>query len=300
MIKIGIVDCDNSHVVQFSKRLNHKGIEEEQWVDGARVVAAWAGPSAICPQETVDGYVHTLQEEHGIEIVDQPEDLIGKVDAICIESVDGSVHLERSRPFLEAGVPLYIDKPFACSLTEAKEIVSLAQKKGLPMFSTSSLRYGLEVVELQEQLDETGAVVGVDAFSPASLHPRNPGLYHYGIHGVEVVFALMGKGCREVSCVSTEGVDLVTGRWEDGRVGSMRGTRAGAHSYGFTAFCEKKVIQTSINAGYIYRELLKRMVKMFETGENPVDIQETLELIAFIEAARVSAENGGAVQQITV
>ena len=220
--------------------------------------------------------------------------------AICIESVDGSVHLERSRPFLEAGVPLYIDKPFACSLTEAKEIVSLAQKKGLPMFSTSSLRYGLEVVELQEQLDETGAVVGVDAFSPASLHPRNPGLYHYGIHGVEVVFALMGKGCREVSCVSTEGVDLVTGRWEDGRVGSMRGTRAGAHSYGFTAFCEKKVIQTSINAGYIYRELLKRMVKMFETGENPVDIQETLELIAFIEAARVSAENGGAVQQITV
>jgi len=300
MIKIGLVDCDTSHVVQFTRRLNHKGIEEEQWVDGARVVAAWAGPSAICPQETVDEYVRTLREEQGVEIVDKPEDLIGKVDAVCIESVDGSVHLERARPFLEAGIPLYIDKPFACSLADAKEIVSLAEKKGLPMFSTSSLRYGLEVVELKERLEETGAVIGVDAFSPASLHPRNPGLFHYGIHGVEVLFTLMGKGCREASCVSTEGVDVVVGRWEDGRVGTMRGTRAGAHSYGFTAFCEKQVVQRSINAAYIYRELLKRIVRMFETGENPVDIEETLEIVAFIEAARLSAEKGGAVQKVSI
>ncbi len=88
-------------------------------------------------------------------------------------------------------------------------------------------------------------------------------------------------------------MDVVTGAWDDGRVGTLRATRAGAHSYGFTAFCEKRVVSTAINAGFIYRELLKRIVEMFETGNPPVDIRETLEIIAFIEAAATSAERNG-------
>lgn len=300
MIRVGIVDCDTSHVVQFTMRLNHKGIDEEQWVDGAKVVAAWCAPSEICPQETVNNYVKTLKEEHGIEFVDRPEDLIGKVDAICIESVDGSVHLERAKPFLEAGIPLYIDKPFACSLAEAKEIVELAAKKNLPLFSTSSLRYALEVMEIQENPDKYGKVVGLDVFSPASLHPRNPGLFHYGIHGVEMLYALYGPGCEEVWSISTEGSDTVMGRWKDGRIGTMRGQRAGSHSYGFTACCEKQTTQCGVNTAYIYRELLKRMVTMFESGKPPFDIRETLELVAFIEAAIKSAANDGAPQRIVL
>ena len=93
--------------------------------------------------------------------------------------------------------------------------------------------------------------------------------------------------------VSTEDVDVVTGAWNDGRIGTVRATRAGAHSYGFTAFCEKKVVSAAINAGLIYRELIKRIVEMFETGKSPVDIRETLEIIAFIEAAAISAKQNG-------
>ncbi|MBI3923237.1 MAG: Gfo/Idh/MocA family oxidoreductase [Armatimonadetes bacterium] len=293
MVRIGIVDCDTSHVVQFTMRLNHKGIDEEQWVDGAKVVAAWWAPSAICPQETVDNYVKTLVEEHGIEMVAEPKDLIGKVDAVCIESVDGSVHLERAKPFLEAGLPLYIDKPFACSVSDSRQIIELAGKKNLPLFSTSSLRYALEVLDVQENTDKYGAVKGLDVFSPASLHPRNPGLFHYGIHGVEMLYALYGAGCEELWSVSTDDSDVVVGRWKDGRVGTMRGQRSGAHSYGFTACCEKQTTQCGVNTAYIYRELLKRMVRMFETGEAPLDINETLEIVSFIEAARISAANNG-------
>src|SRR5205814_1065802 len=152
-------------------------------------------------------------------------------------------------------------------------------------FSSSSLRYAPEVVNMKDNGCHAGAVAGCDAYSPASTHPRNPGLYHYGIHGVETLYAAMGPGCETVWAVSEPGTDAVVGRWKDGRIGTLRGTRAGSHSYGFTAFCEKKVVPVTISTQYIYRELLKRIVGMFETGKSPLDIHETLEVIAFIEAA---------------
>lgn len=291
MIRVGLVDFDTSHVVAFTQRWNHIDCPEEQWVEGARVVAGWPGVSYLSP-ERVPGYTEQLAK-YGVEIVHRPEDLFDKIDAVCIESVDGSVHLERARPFIEAGFPIYVDKPFTCSIADAMELVSLAEQKGVPLFSTSSLRYGLEVLELRAKREELGEVVGADAYSPASLHPRNPGLFHYGVHAVETLFAAMGPGCVAVQAATTGDVDLVTGYWNDGRIGTVRGVRKGASGYGFTAFCEKKVVQTTINANYIYRELLKRITEMFRTGKAPLDIRETLEITAFIEGAIHSAARDG-------
>ena len=57
----------------------------------------------------------------------------------------------------------------------------------------------------------------------------------------------MGPGCERVTCIHEKDVDVVTGRWKDGRLGTLRGTRAGSHSYGFTAFGEKKVVPVTIS-----------------------------------------------------
>ncbi|HIE28466.1 TPA: Gfo/Idh/MocA family oxidoreductase [Candidatus Poribacteria bacterium] len=290
MINLGIVDFDTSHVVAFTQRLNHIGVSEEQWVDGAKIVIGCPGESIMSP-ERIPEYTKTVKE-FGVELVDKPEDIIGKVDGVLVESVDGSVHYERAKPFIEAGLPTYIDKPFACSVKDAKALVELADKNGVPLFSSSSLRYALEIVALKEKEGEIGKVIGADTYSPASLSPRNPGLFNYGIHAVEPLYALMGPGCESVRSVSTEGVDVVTGLWKDGRVGVVRGIRAGSGGFGFTAFCEKSIQSATIDSGYIYRELLKRIVEMFQTGKPPIDISETVEIVAFIEAANKSGEQG--------
>jgi len=293
MVRIGIVDFDTSHVVEFTKRINHVDVSPEQWVEGGKVVIGCPGASQIAPKNMIEERIGILGEKYGVRIVEKPEEMIGQIDAVMIESVDGSVHLERARPFLEAGIPMYVDKPFTCSLTEAKELVRLAACRKVPLFSTSSLRYGKEILELKAKEGEAGRVVGADAYSPASLHPRNPGLFHYGIHGVEILYALMGPGCQAVWCVWQEGAEVVTGLWKDGRIGTVRGTRAGAHSYGFIAFCEKMVVSTPIDASWIYHEMLKRILEMFNTGKAPIEIDETVEIVAFIEAALKSSQNDG-------
>ncbi|MDW8029957.1 MAG: Gfo/Idh/MocA family oxidoreductase [Armatimonadota bacterium] len=293
MVQVGIVDTDTSHAVEFTKRLNHIGIAEEQWVEGAKVVAAWTAPSAVIPQERHHEYNRILQEELGIKFVDSLDELRSLVDAVMVLSQDGSVHLERAKPFLEAGMPVFVDKPFACSLHDALLMAEIAERHNAPLFSSSSLRYALEVQKVHEQKSEWGKVIGADAFSPAPTHPRNPGLFHYGIHGVETLFAIMGKGCRRVRCVYHDDGEVVVGEWEDGRIGTMRGIRKGAHAYGFSVLCEKQAWSTTIDIRYIYRELLKRVVEMFQTLKQPIEISETLQIVAFIEGAKQSAEQHG-------
>lgn len=292
MIRLGICDCDSSHAVEFTKRLNHVDIEEQQWVDGAEVVAAYPGTSEITEPKRIRDYVAKLAS-YGIEIVDQPEQLIGKVDGVLIESQEGGVHRRHAELFLNAGLPCFIDKPFACSAADAAAIAALAERKGLPVFSSSSLRYALEVQQVHADAGVLGKVMGAEAYSPAPVHPRNPGLFHYGIHGVETLYALMGPGCEGVWCIFAPGAEVVVGMWGDERLGVIRGTRDGAHAYGFIAFCEKAVRAATIDTAYIYRELLKRIVEMFKTGQPPVDVRESVELVAFIEAAMKSAQLEG-------
>ncbi len=291
MLRLGIVDCDTSHVVAFTQRLNHIDIDEEQWVEGARVVAAVPGTSLVSP-ERIAGFVQQLRG-YDIAILDRPDQLLGRVDAILIESIDGSVHLERALPFIEAGLPLFVDKPLATSLAAARRLVEAAQARGVPLGSASALRYAPEVREVLRRREEFGTVLGADTHTPALLHPRNPGLFHYGVHGVEMLAALLGPGCRTIRCTLEEGTEVVVGRWADGRLGTVRGTRRGPYALGFTAFCERQVIARAIDARFCYRELLKAVVGMFETGRWLLPPEELLESVAFQEAALRSAQRGG-------
>src|SRR5215471_8384078 len=125
MLRLGILDFDSSHAIEFTKRLNHKLCPEEQWVEGAEAVVGCSLPSLLSP-ERVPGFVKTFTEDLGLPLVEKPEEMLGKVDGVLIESVDGSVHLERARPFIEAGIPTFIDKPFTSSLAAARELVHLS------------------------------------------------------------------------------------------------------------------------------------------------------------------------------
>jgi predicted dehydrogenase len=297
MIKLGILDFDTSHVIAFTTRLNHKGEAKDQWVDGAEVVIGCPGESKIMP-ERIPGYKKEM-EKLGVPLVERPEEMIGKVDGMLIESQEGAAHWERARPFLEAGIPCYVDKPFACGVADARKMMELAAAKKVPIFSSSSLRYATELVDFVSE----GKLQGAVAYGPAHLNDkdvtRNPGLYHYGIHAVEVLYTLMGPGCRQVACTHEKDVDIVTGVWKDGRAATVRGRRGpNSDAYGFTAFGDKGVQHVPIDTKYIYRDLLRKIVEMFETKKAPLDVAVTVEIVAFIEAALKSAANHGTPQKV--
>jgi len=289
-LRIGIIGFDTSHVPAFTRVLNDES--DPFHVPGGRVVAGYPSfsPDLESSRSRVDGFVKDVTDKYDVEMVDSAEELAKRVDAVLLESVDGRRHLSEVRPVLEAGLPVYIDKPMAASYVEAAKIAELAKETGTPVFSSSSLRFDANVTALKND-SGLGDVLSCDAFSPAALDPTNPGLFWYGIHGVEMLYTFMGTACQTVTAHVSDGYHLAVGTWPEGRIATMRGIREGARGYGVTVYGENKVGQTQYSTEIpIYAQLLKEIVPFFQGKPSPVPIEETLELMAFIQAAIISEE----------
>ncbi len=220
-------------------------------------------------------------------------ELLDKVDVVMLESVDGRIHLQEAVPVIKAGKPLWIDKPVAGSLTDAIVIYELAKKHNVPCFSSSSARFspGLAAVLKDEAV---GPLLGAATWGPCSYSTGTPDMFFYGIHGIEPLFVLMGRGCETVSRVQTNSTDVVTGVWKDGRVGTYRGIRDGAKSSGAIAYGTKAIVQPDKGGGDAYEALCREIGRFFKTGKPPVSADETIEIFAFMEAADESKRQGGA------
>ncbi len=292
-IRLGIIGTDTSHVTAFTRLLNDKN--DPAHVPGARVVAAFKGgsPDVEASRTRVDKFAAELKNTWGVEFVESIEALTAKVDAVLLESVDGRPHLEQVRPVFKAKKRVFIDKPFAASYADAREIVRLSRESGVPVFSSSSLRYAADLQAIRTS-DKHGGIRGAFTFGPENLEPHHPDLFWYGIHAVEMLYTLLGPGCEQVTRVKTDSDDTVVGRWKDGRIGTMRGLIQGKQEYGAVAFGAKAVMTTPVPMSSNYRGLLVEIVKFFQTGVSPVDPDETLEIIAFMEAAELSKARGGA------
>ncbi len=286
VLKVGIVGLDG-HGPVFTQQVNGAA----QAVQGLRVEAAWPYPSAMISGKQLAKNVETVRKL-GVAIVTNPEELAAGVDGILILHDDGSKHLELARMFADKGKPLFVDKPLEASVAKARALLNLCRKHGGKVFSASSLRF---TPEMQKVLADKkgGRILSAMTYSPFSLRPTMPGWIYYAIHAVEPLYALLGSGCRDVRCVDHEHGPVAIGTWKDGRLGIARGIRKGVHGYGFTVWKEKKTQTATIDVEKIYQELLKQIKKFFETGKPPVPSEESIEVIAFMEAANKSMTKGG-------
>jgi hypothetical protein len=286
-----MIGLDTSHAPAFTKLINKA--DGTSKLAKMRVVAAYPGGSddLAASRDRIAGFTQQLSDM-GVEIVDSIEALLSKVDAVLLESVDGRKHLEQVLPVFKAGKPVFIDKPLAADLVDAMAIDLLGKKYEARWFSSSSLRFSPSIIQYREAPSEAaGSVIGAAAWGPCSLEPTHSDLTWYGIHGVETLYTAMGMGCQAVTRIHSQGVDLVVGSWQAGRVGTFRGIRSGKSGYGLVVFGDKKIDLSGKYAGY--GPLVERIADFFLGGEVPVANAETLEMFAFMAAADASKDADG-------
>ena len=286
-IRIGIIGLDTSHSTAFTELVNSGN---EAWAEGFKVVAAYPYGSQTIESsyKRIPEYTETVKK-HGVKIVDSIADLLKEVDCVLLETNDGRLHLEQAVEVFKAGKICFIDKPIGATLGEAIAIYAMADKYNIPIFSSSALRYS--PINQQLRNGELGKVIGADCYSPHTAEPTHPDFGFYGIHGVETLYTILGTGCQAVNRVSTEQGDVITGYWDDARIGTFRAIVQGPHIYGGMAYTDKKAI---VAGGYVgYKVLLEQVLKFFKTGVAPVSKEETLEIFAFMRASNLSKERGG-------
>lgn len=290
---LGVVGCDTSHCVAFTRILNDS--TNEHHVPGAKITTAWPGgsPDFDLSISRVDGFVKELRDDWQINIVDTPEEVAENCDAILLTSVDGRIHQEQFERIATFGKPIFIDKPFSLKVDQAREMFALAQEKNIPLMSTSSLRFADGLVEVLEDKSE-GTVFGADFYGPMVIQPTQPGYFWYGIHVVEMLFATLGKGCVEVTVQTNDNHDLIVGTWADGRIGTIRGNRLGNNKFGGVIHREtgSRFVDVYASGKPYYANLLEQILLMLNSGKSVLDSEETVEVIRFIQAANESRETG--------
>jgi predicted dehydrogenase len=287
-IRVGIIGMD-AHALPWTQIINSPKVAGE--LAEMRIVAGYPGGSPDLPAsvEILHGSVEPCRKL-GVEIVDSIDVLLTKVDAVLLLSIDGRPHLAQVRPVFAARKPVFIDKPIAATLADAITIYRLAKEQNVPCFTSSALRMAPTTQAVRSD-PAIGEVRGCDAFSPAAPMPHHADLFYYGIHGIEGLFAIMGPDCKSVSRVHAENWDVVVGLWGGGRIGTFRGSREGPHGYGATVFGKKGTATVGKFEGY--EPLLVQIVRFFKTGKAPVSAEESLAVLAFMEAANESKRLGG-------
>jgi len=283
VLRAGIIGLDTSHAIAFTNIINKPDASGP--LADVEVVAGYPNgmPDNPASWDRVEKYTQQLREK-GLTIYDSIDELLKHVDVVLIESVDGRPHLEQAKKVIAAKKPFFVDKPLAGSLADALEIFRLARQAGVPCWSSSSLRFssGFQAARRGKPF---GKIKRCVAWSPMHVEPHHPDLFWYGIHGVEILFTIMGPGCKTVVRTAQ---DRVEGTWADGRVGVFEARKG----YG------AEVVGTadSGNAGTFegYEPLVVEICKFFTTGVPPVAEEETIEIYAFMEAADESKRRNGA------
>jgi len=309
-VKVGIIGLDNYQAVAFTELFHNPKVEGD--LAGIKVIAAFPAGSPDIEESVreLPKWKEQIQKL-GVEIVNSPEAVLKRVDAVLVMSVDGRAHLEQLKPILKAGKPVYIGRPLAASLADAVEIYRFAAEHKTPIFSCSQHRFSPGFIGMRKH-PEVGDVLGADVYGGCPREPHHPDLFWHGIHGVETLYTIMGPGCVSVSRTATDTADVVVGVWKDERVGTYRGIRKGAPKYSATVFGSKGVSTAGIyghgvpvkgvvptNDKYMgYEATAIEIAKFFKTRTPPVTAEETIELFAFMEAAEESKRQKGAVVKL--
>lgn len=296
-LKVGLIGLDTSHAVAFADNLNVP--EAKHHVPGARIVSGYPGGSPDFPLSAsrVEGFTRTLADKHGVAIVDTPEQAAENCDALMLTAADGRVHLPLFQRVAGLGKPVFIDKPFALSGEEAQAIADLAMEKRTPVFSASSLRFIMEYRQLIQE-SPSADLRGADLAGPMPIEETQGRFFWYGIHTAEALYAAMGPGCRRVRAETSGDADLILGEWSDGRMGVIRGFRGGEGYFQAVVHYTDGCRTLSLLAGArpLYHGLLQQVIRFFQTGASPVPVEESIEVIRFLECAGESAGHGGWVE----
>ncbi len=253
---------------------------EQPPLPDVEVVAVWDQDRALAERLAALGRIP--------RVLDRPEQAIGLADGIMVLDDTSMVHQRQARPFLEAGLPTFIDKPLSPDPKEAAEIIALARRHDAPLMSCSALRYSRELAEAQADLAAIGPIGLATASGPNEI-------VFYGIHPLELAHTVMGPGVEWVQNVGdAEGRAIVRCAYPDGRSIMLQVLKQEQPSLQAMFFGAKgyRLVEVS-DGGAFYQRMIAEFVRMVHTRQTPIPLDTTLELMRILAGGKLSAQEGG-------
>ena len=303
MYKLGVIGLSpgNGHPYSWSAIFN--GYDKDKMAGcpfpGIPEYLNQQNPASMCIEEGAVTHIWTQDPETSKDVAgaaliehvcDNMTDMIGLVDGILLARDDGGRHLEMARPFIEAGIPIFIDKPLTDQAEHLSEFIRYYEM-GKPIMSCSCMRYSGFLEELAI-CNSDARIIAATATTPKYWHT-------YGIHLIEGIYRVMGKGVKSVKSTGSAGAAVVHLIYNDDREVVLHAFKELNTQIQFTFFSATKIKSViPDDTFHSFKRSLESYVEMLKTGKSPIDWEETVEMNKIVIAGRRSMEQNGALINI--
>jgi predicted dehydrogenase len=278
-VRVGIIGAENSHSRNFGRVFNI-----ENRFPGVKAVAIWGETDAFAEFSAKEGQIP--------KIVKRQEELLGLIDALIIDHRHAKYHVEAARPFIEAGIPLFMDKPFSYRYAEGRDLLELARTNGTPVTSMSTAGYGPIVDDVAAQVRGLDEIFSIVTTGRSDIHSKYGGVFFYGIHVVERLFKVFGDEVEMVRATRHGSHTTAQFKYLNGHLATAI-LEKGYKSNIRELYCVTPQGMIEIapridvdNSMYCYADI----VRMFQTGWEPRTHDAILRPIAALEAIERSIQ----------
>ena len=248
-------------------------------IPGTRVTHIWTDNPSDAPRVAEATYIPN--------VVSKPEDVIGQVDAVIVPTDKGHEHVARCRPFIEAGLPVFVDKPMIDNETDLKTFCRWVAS-GAKILSSSCMRYAKEYMPYRASTRDLGELRYVSITTPKSWE-------RYGIHALEAVYPILGLGFLAARNTGTVDRNIVHLKHRCGTDVVVVATHDMAGAFGVLTLCGTAGFAHTAFADtfYAFKAQLAGFIEYLRTGVQPFPFGETIELMKMVIAGTRSREEGG-------
>lgn len=268
MYRVGILGAENSHADAFAKIFNTSKDENGNLLYPDIRVVAVGGRYPEANQKVYNDY--------GLEFLsEKPGDMLGRIDALMVTARDGKYHYSFAEPYIKAGLPAFIDKPFAVEGSEALALARLAKESGSPLVGGSSVRLVNDVSFLKDEAQKNkGKIHGGVISAPVNMHNEYSGFYFYASHLVETALTVFGYDPVAVSAYRCQ--DDITGILQYRDYNIVLSFLEGVYTYSGTIFTANGMISRPIDISDGYAHECAAFADMLRTGKQPHPTSELI------------------------
>lgn len=285
-VNVALIGLDTSHTIEFARRMVAPDCPADQRVCGLLPVACLRFASPFQSEDGLDQR-QKLLESWGIRVTTSFAEAVAGSDALMLEINDPALHLEYFTACANLGKMIFLDKPLADNIANGRKIFDLARSRNVKVMSMSSLRLPRQLVSACAAMPRPQCVHAFGAYGRA---PAGSSIVWYGVHTFEMLQRAMGRGALGVVARS-DGVGVtVLVQYPDNRRGIVE-LSEGAHIYGGFLRDRERAIPFVADTNRTYVDLLDQVMKFFRTGEAPLELEDTLEVMAMLDAAQRSLDS---------
>ena len=292
--KIALIGLDTSHAIEFSRIMQAPDYKESQRIKGLRAVSCLSFLTPFISREELNERAEQLRS-WGVNVTESFEEAIDGCDAVMLEINDPFYHLEYFQKCVNLKKPIFLDKPLADTIQNGKKISDLIGKYNLKVFSASSLRFRPQLLDACQKINNP---FSASIYGCLGKAPAGSSIVWYGVHTFEMLERIMGRGAKSVSTQKSASGLVCIVTYPEEKYGIVE-LSTNIFSYGGCLRREGDSAHFTIDMSTAYADLLREVNRFFETGITPVQFDDTLEVMALLDAAERSFQSGS-VERVSV